>query len=53
VLLKQIVTSLIIHSAGEFPTPRLLSAQVLRNISGRFLEVRLWDGPLYRCISVA
>jgi hypothetical protein len=53
VLLKQIVTSLIIHSAGEFPTPRLPSAQVRRDISGRFLDVRLWDGPLYRCISVA
>jgi Recombinase len=53
VLLKQIVTSLIIHSAGEFPTPRLPSAQVRRDISGRFLDVRLWEGPLYRCISVA
>lgn len=51
-LLKQTVTSLVVHSAGMISRPRLPSAQVRKDIPGRFLEICLWDGPVYRCISV-
>jgi len=52
-LLKRIVSELRISSAGSAPTPRLSDALVRRNVTGRFFEIRLWDGPLYRGISIA
>jgi hypothetical protein len=53
VLLKQIVTEMVVHSAGAVSTPRLPSAQISKDVRGRFLEIRLWDGPLDKCISVS
>jgi hypothetical protein len=53
VLLKQIVAGLIVHSAGSLTSPRHTSAQIRKDINGRFLEVQLRDGPSYRCISIA
>jgi hypothetical protein len=52
VLLKQIVTELALHSAGSAPFPRLPSAQIKKDVGGRFLEIRLWDGPLDKYNSV-
>lgn len=52
-LLKQIVSSLIVHSAGHLDTPRHPSAQIRTDINGRFLEVQLINGPLYRCLSIS
>lgn len=52
-LLKQTVSSLVVHSAGSLARPRHTSAQVRKDINGRYLEVQLRNGPLYRCISIA
>ncbi|WP_249141240.1 MULTISPECIES: recombinase family protein [Bradyrhizobium] len=51
-LLKEIISELSISSAGSEPQQRLPDALIGRDISGRFFEIRLWDGPLYRGISV-
>ncbi len=51
-LLKEIISELSISSAGSEPAQRLSEALVRRDISGRFFEIRLWDGPLYKGISV-
>ncbi|WP_454650660.1 recombinase family protein [Bradyrhizobium liaoningense] len=52
VLLKQIVTGLNVHSAGKLTSPRHSSAQIRKDINGRFVEIQLRDGPVYRCISI-
>jgi len=52
VLLKQIVTGLNVHSAGKLTPPRHSSAQIRKDINGRFVEIQLRDGPVYRCISI-
>lgn len=52
ILLKQIVDSLIVHSAGDFSLPRHSSAQIRKDMDGRFVEIQLRDGPYYRCISI-
>ena len=51
VLLKPMIT-VAVHSAGVISTPRHRSAQVRKDVSGRFLEIRIWGGPPYKCISV-
>ncbi|SDI27035.1 Recombinase [Bradyrhizobium sp. Rc2d] len=51
-LLKQIVTQLVLHSAGAIESPRLPSAQISKDVRGRFLEIRLWDGRLDKYRSV-
>jgi hypothetical protein len=51
-LLKNIVSKLSVSSAGTEPAPRMGGALVRRDVPGRFFEIRLWDGPLYRGISV-
>lgn len=51
-LLKQIVADLIIYSAGNLTLPRHSSAQIRKDINGRFLEIQLRQGPSYRCISI-
>jgi hypothetical protein len=53
VLLRQIVSNLIVHSAGVITSPRHSSAQITKDITGRYLEIRLGDGRVYKCISVA
>ncbi len=53
ILLKQIVTELVVHSAGASSTPRLPSAQISRDVKGRYLEIRLWDGRLDKCLCVS
>lgn len=52
-LLKKIVSELRISSAGPEPKPRLSKALIRRDVSGRFFEIRLWDSPLYKGISIA
>lgn len=52
VLLKQIVAKIIVHSASSFTPSRHPSAQIRKDMSGRFLEIHLERGPSYRCISV-
>jgi hypothetical protein len=51
--LKKIVTNLSISSAGQNSAPRLSGALVRRDIPGRFFDIRLWDGPLYRSFSIS
>lgn len=53
ILLKQIVTELVVHSAGAVSTPRLPSAQISKDVRGRFLKIRLWDGRLDKCLCVS
>lgn len=53
VLLKQISARLTVHSAGIISTTRLSTAQIRKNIRGRFLEVRLWNCPPYKCLSLS
>jgi hypothetical protein len=50
--LKEIVSELRLSSSGSKPTPRLSDALIRRDVSGRFFEIRLWDGPLYEGISI-
>ncbi|MBR1331027.1 recombinase family protein [Bradyrhizobium ottawaense] len=52
-LLKQIVAGLIVHSAGNLSVPRHSSAQIRKDMDGRYVEIQLRDGPSYRCISIA
>ncbi|MET4275172.1 MULTISPECIES: hypothetical protein [unclassified Bradyrhizobium] len=52
VLLKRIVAGLLIHSAGSLGLPRHSSAQIRKDIAGRFLEIQLQGGPSYPCISI-
>lgn len=52
IFLKQVVTKIIVHSAGNFTSPRHSSAQILKDMDGRFLEIHLERGSSYRCISV-
>lgn len=51
VALKQIVTKLVLHSAGTAPN-RLPSAQLAKDVSGRFVEIRLWNGPVDKYHSI-
>jgi hypothetical protein len=53
VLLKQLITKIVVQSAGEVSTSRIATAQVRKDVSGRFLTMQFLDGPLYRCISIA
>ncbi|MBR1092717.1 recombinase family protein [Bradyrhizobium manausense] len=53
VLLKEIVTEIIVHSAGDISAPRLPSAQISKDVRGRYSEIRLWDGQLDRCLSLS
>lgn len=52
ILLKQTVTRLALHSAGAIEFPRLASAQISKDIRGRFLEISLWDGTVDKYLSV-
>jgi recombinase len=52
VLLKKIVSKLNVASAGAEPRHRVAKALVQRDLPGRHFEIRLWDGPLYRCVSI-
>lgn len=52
VLLRQIVTGLNVYSAGNLTPPRHSSAQIRKDINGRFVEIQLLDRPAYRCISI-
>lgn len=52
VLLKRIVAGLLVHSAGNLRLPRHSSAQIRKDIAGRFVEIQLQGGPSYPCISV-
>lgn len=52
ILLKRVVGSLVIHSAGNLSLPRLSSAQIRKDIAGRFLEIQLQGGESYSCISI-
>lgn len=51
-LLKRIIAGLVIHSAGRLTLPRHSSAQIRKDIAGRFLEIQLQGGPAYPCLSV-
>jgi hypothetical protein len=53
ILLKQIVSGLLVHSAGSLRLPRHSSAQIRKDMDGRFIEIELRHGPSYRCISIA
>ena len=53
VLLKQIITELVVHSAGVAFPARLPSAQISKDLPGRFLQIRLWDGRIDKCLSVS
>ncbi|MBR0931716.1 recombinase family protein [Bradyrhizobium diazoefficiens] len=53
VLVKRIVARIVVHSAGDLTLPRQSSAQIRKDITGRFLEIQLQAGPSYPCISVA
>jgi hypothetical protein len=53
ILLKQIVSGLVVHSAGVISAPRHSSAQISKDMPGRFLEVRLSDGRSYKCLSLS
>ncbi|QOZ71738.1 recombinase family protein [Bradyrhizobium arachidis] len=52
ILLKQTVTHLALYSAAVIESPRLPSAQISKDVRGRFLEIRLWDGPVDKYLSV-
>lgn len=52
VLLKQVSARLTVHSAGIISTARLSTAQIRKDIRGRFLEVRIWDCSPYKCLSL-
>lgn len=52
VLLKQVGANIIIHNAGIASTPRQSAAQIRKDIRGRFLEIRLANNPLYKCLSL-
>lgn len=51
VLLKQIVDRLVLHSSGP-SSQRLPTAQIRKDVEGRFLDVHLADGRVYKCISL-
>jgi hypothetical protein len=51
-LLQQIVSRMIIHSAGVVSASRNSNAQISKDVVGRFLEICLRDGPLYKCRSI-
>ncbi|TYL86693.1 hypothetical protein FXB40_41685 [Bradyrhizobium rifense] len=53
VLLKEIVTKIVVHFAGDVSTPRLPSAQISKDVRGRYFEIRLWDGRLDKCLSIS
>ncbi|MBP0116393.1 recombinase family protein [Bradyrhizobium vignae] len=53
VLLKGIIAEMVVHSAGIVSNPRLPSASITKDVRGRFLEIRLWDGPLEKCICIS
>jgi len=46
--LKEVVTTLSLANAGADPVRRATGARVRRNLSGRYYDIRLWDGPLLR-----
>lgn len=48
--LRKIVTQLTLSSSGAIPWNRLGYAAVRRDVKGRFFELRLWGGALYRGI---
>ncbi|MDT4740732.1 recombinase family protein [Bradyrhizobium sp. WYCCWR 12699] len=52
ILLKRIVVGLAIHSAGNLSLTRHSSAQIRKDIAGRFLEIQLQGGQSYPCISI-
>jgi hypothetical protein len=49
--LRKIVTQLTLSSSGSTPGNRLADAAVRRDVKGRFYQLRLWDGAIYRGIS--
>jgi hypothetical protein len=51
-LLSKIISELRIASAGSEPGPRAGSALIRRDLSERFFEIRLWEGPVYRGIAI-
>lgn len=51
ILLKQVVARLLLHSSGS-RGQRLPTAQIRKDMEGRFLEVHLAGDRVYKCISV-
>jgi hypothetical protein len=50
--LRKAVSELKISSAGVDPYKRRSDAQVRRDLTGRFFDIRLWDGAPLRCIAI-
>ena len=53
VLLKKMVSDLRVASAGAEPRPRMSEALVRRDLAGRYFEIRLWNGPFCKGISIS
>jgi len=52
IALERVVTKLNVASAGAKPVPRTSNTKIRRNISGRYYDIRLWDGPILRGLAV-
>lgn len=52
VLLRKIVSTLNVGSAGMDPRQRMSEALVQRDLPGRYFEIQLWDDRLYKSISI-
>jgi Recombinase len=52
VLLRKIVSTLNVASAGMEPRQRMSEALVQRDLPGRYFEIQLWGDRLYKSISI-